>query len=175
MPEEPLLSTKDRPGAYDAIETAKPDEPLFALQGGDPFAPASIHKWVEQARAAATLEPDNEKREALLRKATNAEAVAWAMVEYQRGELAQARPAPVESAAPVTETALQLARLADKLHNALAEANDVAEALGPIPQQEGRVSHEWVRHNIRNAVALLKAAANDFEPRRHLRKEKADV
>lgn len=76
MSDEPIPATRDRLGSYDAIATAKPDEPLFPLQGGDPFAPPAISRWVELARAAAFAEPDPAKAEKLLRKASDAEQIA---------------------------------------------------------------------------------------------------
>jgi hypothetical protein len=63
----PRAATRDRLGEYDAIETAKPGEPLFPIQGGDPFGPATVQFWVDLCRKAGMAEPDRKKAEALLR------------------------------------------------------------------------------------------------------------
>lgn len=85
---ENIISTKEQVGTYDAIETLKPGEPVFPLQGGDPLAPLCVMVWVWKARKMArTLDPDDDKKEIkrLLKKASAAEEVAWAMRDYQKG------------------------------------------------------------------------------------------
>jgi hypothetical protein len=73
--------------ALDAYPTAKPDEPTFTLQGGDPFAPPCVLEWAKKARLfALTLDEDDPRRADLLLRATSAEEVAWEMLAYQRGE-----------------------------------------------------------------------------------------
>lgn len=193
---ESTVSTKDHPGEYDALETAKPDEPIFVVQGGDPRGPRTVQFWADYARACAraclqgakvrvgdtpftlhdgpeNYEPsqaDEREAEKLLKKATNAEQVGWAMQAYQRGEgeeqaatagyddsLAEQLTAEAEDRA-----AQRKARIAmtSQLHNSLAIANDVAEALAKmalLPETEAQ---------IRAAVAALHAAADEVEPRR---------
>lgn len=196
MTAESIVSTKDHPGEYDALETAKPDEPIFVVQGGDPRGPRTVQFWADYARAGARAcltgskvrvgdtpfelvdgpedyqptEADQRDAEKLLRKATNAEQVGWAMQSYLRGE----QEADGGRASYNDELAVQLtaeaedrasqrkARIAmtTQLHNSLAIANDVGEALakmGLLPEAETR---------IREAVAALKAAADEVEPRR---------
>lgn len=89
-----IISTKDEVGTYDAIETAKPGEPLFPLQGGDPLAPDCVLFWASEARKLALTTDDEKARAKLLHKASGAEEVAWAMREYQRAELAGSHPEP---------------------------------------------------------------------------------
>jgi len=86
MTDEPTLATKDRLGSYDAIASAKPDEPLFPIQGGDPFGPPTVLHWVALCRAAGMAESSPKRADHLLRKASDAELVAWTMMAYQRGE-----------------------------------------------------------------------------------------
>lgn len=103
---EPELepNTKDLPGAFDAFQTAKPDEPIFTLQGGDPVAAMLVQLWAFIARARAGVRPDIElddlleiadrappaeteaQSQELLLRASSAEEVAWAMRAYQRKE-----------------------------------------------------------------------------------------
>ncbi|HLC07973.1 MAG TPA: hypothetical protein VJK06_01665, partial [Methyloceanibacter sp.] len=122
MTDDPILSTKDRIGDYDAIASAKPGEPLFGLQGGDPFAPNAIERWARLARQAALKMSDGEDRDKLLKKATAAELVAWKFREYYattaRGEAYEedAPPAPTFASEDVTDRAVILARAADRLH-----------------------------------------------------------
>lgn len=42
---EQIIATKDQIGSYDAIESLKPGEPVFPLQGGDPLAPLCTMVW----------------------------------------------------------------------------------------------------------------------------------
>lgn len=86
MTDNRTYATKDRIGVYDAIETAKPDEIIFPVQAGDPFGPPTVMHWVYLARIAGMAETDPKKAEHLLKKASDAEQVAWAMMAYQRGE-----------------------------------------------------------------------------------------
>jgi hypothetical protein len=100
-----MAEPSDLPAPLDAYSTAKPGEPTFTLQGGDPLAPLLVQLWVDGARALAGISPkpcgfvdrwiitcennqvDTESREAenLLRRATAAEEVMWDMVAYQKG------------------------------------------------------------------------------------------
>jgi hypothetical protein len=173
-PNAVLVSTRERPGIHDGLVSAKPGEPLFTVQGGDPFGPPTVLHWVSLARAAGMAEPNGKKARRLLRKATDAEAVAWAMNSYQRGEMSQEQPvgrAPSYSGHTLTDEAdaaqrrhQVLANGATKLHSALAEALLVAEALAKLrefPAAEVR---------IRDAVASLKESAFEIEPRRQLQR-----
>lgn len=82
-----MPDTKAEPGPFDAFETAKPDEPIFTLQGGDPLAAPLVLEWARRARTAALALPDDTPRqEELLLRATSAEEVAWSMQAYLRGE-----------------------------------------------------------------------------------------
>lgn len=191
-----IVSTKDRPGDYDAIETAKPGEPLFPIQGGDPRGPATVQFWAEFARACARAllhgskvrvgptpfifhdspedyqptEADERAAEKLLAKATSAEQVSWAMQAYQRGEADEEGERAVYndglaeqiSAEAADRAAVRKAMIAGvrKLHNAIAEVNDVAEVLvklGEHPEPYG-----W----LVEATALTRRAAEVIEPRR---------
>lgn len=165
--DDPFVTTKDRPGSYDAIATAKPGEPLFPLQGGDPFAPATILHWASLVRDAAHKEPDRKKAEAMLRKATDAEFAAWSFQAYFRGEAEAASEGDRSTYSGVTidvdEGRTQreaMIRGAMKLHSILADALVIAETLAKYrihPEEEVR---------IRDAVAGLRQAAVTIEPRR---------
>lgn len=168
MPNDaPIPTTRDRPGSYDAIATAKADEPLFPLQGGDPFAPPTVRFWAHLCREAGMTAEKPEEAERLLRKATDAEQISWAMQAYQKGQ------APVEgerahytdSGRAMTANDARLLRESliggtKRLHNALSEALAVADVLARhrvCPTEEVQ---------IREAAAALKEAAFLIEPRR---------
>jgi len=164
MTDEPLISTRDRPGEYDALETAKPGEPIFVLQGGDPLAPATIVHWADLARAAARVETKPDRARALLKKAASAEFAAWAMQDYQRGDDFEARQqAKADDEATMTvEANVILARGCDRLHNAIFEALELADspAMDAFLKERGR---------LRAAAEMLRSVAKAIEPRRHLR------
>ncbi len=168
-PDEFVIPTKERLGTYDAIETAKPDEPLFPVQGGDPFGPPTVLHWAKLCREAGTLEEDKGKRAHLLTKASQAEDVAWAMQAYQKGE-AQAPvevPMPTEAQPddkPLSEAQLStraaLIRGASTAHHATALVRGLADTLGDLqvlPAQRSELSR------IGDCLARL---AGEIEPRR---------
>jgi hypothetical protein len=164
MSDGPHPATKDRLGDYDAIETAKPGEPLFPIQGGDPHGPPTVLFWAKLCREAGLAETKPEEAVRLLRKASQAEAVAWAMQAYQRGlDAVPGATTYHDTTADYLATADQrsgLIRGSTRLHNVLADALPVAEMLARFrvhPEQEV---------NIREAVELLKEAAFAIEPRR---------
>lgn len=171
-----LVSTPERAGEYDAIETAKPGEPLFSLQGGDPFAPECVLLWAQRARekavelyAEAAAERSKRKGEKLIaeadklyRKATAAEEVAWAMQEYQRGDVA----APVIDADDGDEVERSeiavLSGVCDRIYNSEAELTEAADALRTIG------GHDVAESKLRDAAICAGQAVRAAEPRRHL-------
>lgn len=185
-----LVSTRDHPGIYDAIETAKPGEPLFPLQGGDPLAPALVQMWADFSRVragtisaevaglnalaalgrAATDNPaPDKKRAGLLTKATGAEQVRWSMESYQRGEVdvegKRARYQDDSEPEPEREEARNeraaRIKIAAALHNHLAGVNDVAEAIQALG---GPLADQALA--LFAIVPMLKRIAGEIEPRR---------
>jgi len=91
----------------DAYVTAKPDEPTFTLQGGDPFGGPLARLWAHLARArvfgpkmlgdewpnyladviSRNLIPESAERERtnMLVRATQAECTSWDMDSYLKG------------------------------------------------------------------------------------------
>lgn len=174
MNDEPRAATKELLGSYDAIETLKPGEPVFPVQGGDPFGPRTVMFWAGECRTAGLAAEDPKEAERLLRKASDAELVAWDMQAYQRGQKPAAdgdRPAPAPAytgwvdEADDDEVAARQRRegriaCAGRLHNAIAITNDVAETLARL-----RVCPE-AEVLVREAFDKLREAARDIEPRR---------
>lgn len=166
MQDDLVVSTKDHAGVYDAIATAKPGEPLFPLQGGDPHAPPTVLHWVALYRAEALTEENPEKRAAMLRKATAAEQVAWAMQAYQRGhaeELEGQRASYNDHADTSVDRIAILVHGCRRLDNALAEILDFAdkiESLGDMPTVEGV---------LREIAERIKLLSGGLEPRQQVR------
>lgn len=167
------ISTRDRAGEYDALETAKPDEPLFVVQGGDPFGPATVMFWAGLQREAAMQSASRDDAQAGLRKASNAEEVAWEMREYQRGD------APAATAESKRGRAVEVARDADRdriaatslfcdeVYNAIAQLSDVADGLAKLG------GHAAAEMKLRDAVIAAGEAVQMVEPRRHLQRADA--
>lgn len=168
------VATKDRAGEYDAIETLKPGEPVFPLQGGDPFAAKCVVLWAQLAREHALSELDGEARAALLDKATSAENVAWAMDEYRRGEVAA--PVAAEDAPkaysgvardPERDAIALRSAACDRIYDGVAQLSDAADA---VKAMGGFFDAETM---LRDAVTFAGVAVRDVEPRKHLKKEAA--
>lgn len=165
MSDDPVISTKDRPGSYDAIETAKPGEPLFPVQGGDPIGPKTVQFWVDEQRKLALACTDEKRARAMLQKASQAEEVAWAMLAYQRGEEAveERRLSYSDNHDETDEkrtTCEILIHGAGRLHNALAIVAEVADSLA-----KNRLA-PFEEVALREAVEQIKEAAIKIEPRR---------
>lgn len=160
MIEDVIVSTKDRPGEYDAFETAKPGEPIFTLQGGDIHAPATIEFWADLHRTAGRKEPKAELRTKMLRKATRAEEQAWIFRDYYAGrsieEVAQAKRFESED---ITDANVIRARHVDRLNNAVAEIVAAADAMVEL----GLVA-EAIR--LRQSADIAREISGLIEPRR---------
>ena len=181
MSDEIIVSTKEKPGDYDAIETAKPGEPIFTLQGGDPFAPNTIDRWVRLARRAALKMPeDSADRIKLLRKATVAEQVAWKFRDYREGnhqEEAQ-KEVDVKSDPFADDSHVQLVRASQRLNNAVGEGVLIIEYLEGLSRDDRLPEDEQARfadeaNVLREGVEILRQSAISLEPRRQFQDRKS--
>jgi hypothetical protein len=163
------VSTKDKPGDYDAIETLKPGEPVFPIQGGDPLGPKTVQFWADSARELARTLDNDKQRESLMRKATMAEHVGWAMTEYQAGHqpVAGGRASyneHVEASGPDLAERIAIRRAlidgARAIHNAVGIVKEVEETLARIGV------HPDEQAKILDLIAGLQAVAAVVEPRR---------
>lgn len=171
MENDHIYATKDRIGSYDAIETAKPHEIIFPVQGGDPFGPETVLRWAELARSAGLADADPKKAAHLLKKASDAEQVAWAMRAYQRGEptvapegeRARYNDAPIMIEADADqERKVRAAMIAasGRLSDVVARGTEIIEILASLrvhPEQEVQ---------LREAVEAIRLVALAIEPRR---------
>lgn len=181
----------------DAYATAKPDEPTFTLQGGDPlgaplvrlwsilarlragvFQPASLKMWldgvVEVANNHRTGE-DERERDSLLVRATAAEEVSWTMDDYAQGRHAEALVLEVLTEVeqkPLEEIArLDLhdlrIKVAQRLSNFSSELVEMTDKLGDRDFDADVLTHM-------SALADgLKILSDQIEPRRMMKKEAA--
>lgn len=115
------MSDTETPAPLDAYLTAKSNEPVFVLQGGDPLAAPLVRLWAAAARVRAGAVPPsaltgvevdlkyicadslvtNEREAAgLLTRATAAEEVSWSMDDYRKGRIGteEAKPSGENSA-----------------------------------------------------------------------------
>ncbi len=130
-------NTLNKPGEFDALEKAKPDELLFALLERDPCAPPTILHWADLRRTMARKLNDPDKREAELRQCMEAEMIAFEMESRQRGqaprtEIKQTYSGVVPSG---TESDVLMPKLRNLISNADAlvhEAIEVYSRLGEI-------------------------------------------
>jgi hypothetical protein len=113
-----IEATKSNPAPLDAFETAKPYEPIWTVQGGDPLGAPLLRIWAIFARIQADIIPeqgseaiyseilraarenipdDKRNREDLLVRATQTEEISWTFDEYRKGiasyEITEQKPA----------------------------------------------------------------------------------
>lgn len=176
----------------DAYATAKPDEPTFTLQGGDPLAPPLVRMWALLARRRAGLlrfggegdfselieaaigndvSSDERERESLKVRATAAEEVSWAMDAYQKGEHATDKPSEAQDTHLNELQRIDLhdlkVRVASKLSNFRCEMIEMCEALekAGFTDEEPRADFKTLAYNL----GLLNQM---IEPRRLFKKDK---
>lgn len=143
-------ATKSSPAPLDAYETAKPLEPIWTVQGGDPLgAPllriwahfariqagvitsGTLDSWFEQILRAANDHPpknDNE-REDFLNRATQTESISWRMDAYLRGEDREAVVVKHQTAMERMDIHDARRKCAERISAALSEIEDFREIL----------------------------------------------
>lgn len=88
-----MASTREAPGAYDALEKAAPDELIFVLLARDHAAPPAITEWTRCRRMKALRDwggpnataAEKELLTAELKQCAEAERVALDMAEWRAG------------------------------------------------------------------------------------------
>lgn len=162
---ETIVSTKEQVGTYDAIETLKPGEPVFPLQGGDPLGPICVMFWAWKARKLArTLDPDKDGKEIdrLLRKASAAEEVAWAMRDYQKGgpdpDAIEAAPVQAYSGIVPTAKGAWLPGIVAGVRHLSEAAAAFADAAEHLPADQSAA--------LAGVVDAIKATAGRYQPKR---------
>jgi hypothetical protein len=165
-----MVSTKDIPGPLDGLQRAKPGEPVFTLQGGDPLAPPLVREWVRKRREAALQMPEGPEQDAQLIRCREADEIAMDMDAYRRGEVeTEARTANVpttsyggagseDMAAAIRLSQLRLHH-ARKLDNAVSDTVDAAAFSRTIDLID-------TAEELEDAAAVIRRVAEDVRPSR---------
>jgi hypothetical protein len=188
MSEDINLSTKDKPGDYDAIETAKPGEPLFPIQGGDPLGPPCVQFWADEARSLARRimsgeeagfqpgdgdevyhpsEMDKRQAKKLLEKATQAEQVKWAMEAYQRGEVVVEAVTANVAANPLEGLHKWQSALLSGCRHLREAAYHLTNAIEHLPEDQAA--------ELARVVKRVNRMAANYEPKRASYPDKPDL
>lgn len=163
-----LVPTKEVPGVFDALEKAKPDEPIFTLLARDELAPKLVQSWCDEKRklVMATV-TDREKAEAELRQVSEAERIVWAMIDWQRGYHEEEVPTEsysgysLSTEAKVAEDRQKLlVECARRIDNAVAELTDTAEKLLMLGDNENAA------HRLSVIACALQNEAKLVRPKR---------
>jgi hypothetical protein len=175
-----LEATKTNPAPLDAYESAKPDEPIFTLQGGDPLAAPLVRMWAYLARVMAglpgdvamidapiyvakmnSIAHDPAKCEELLTRATQAEQVSWHMDGYRRGETSTAEMVARMNDLDKLDVYDVRRRAVSTISAFFSDLNDYREQL---------LAHNFLTeetdNTMREAVATLRSVMHDIEIRR---------
>lgn len=135
----------------DAYATAKPDEPTWTVQGGDPLGAPLLRLWSQLARimcgqisptsfdpneavnaALETELPNVAEQDELLKRATLTEEISWDMDAYRKGQATDAEPETSGEKLSVDER-LDLYDLrnfaASRLNNAVGELTEIYDRL----------------------------------------------
>lgn len=172
-------ASKINPAPLDAYETAKPDEPIFTLQGGDPLSAPLVRQWAYLARIRAgqpsnqswindllfvaqstNVAHDPDACRNLLIRATEAEQVSWHMDGYRRGEMELAKEIRTNELdrLDIYDTRR---RAASFISNFISEFNDFLEKL-----REYKFVSEELDNITAEAFALLISIHAEIEIRR---------
>lgn len=124
-------ATKTRPGALDGFERAKPDEPIFTLQGGDPLGVECTKLYIQMRRERAMKLEEGRERDAELLRCTEAEHQLWVMQDYLAGRTFEDQPEEQEE--PDEPAAIDLfdyrVRFASRASNMRCELVEIREEL----------------------------------------------
>jgi hypothetical protein len=188
------MSTEEVVAPLDAYATAKPDEPTFTLQGGDPLAPALVKLWALAARCRSgiisvesfltkdtlneltnatirhSVADDDRERDNLLVRATAAEQVSWEMDAYRKGDHATDNPTEAADTHLTELERIDLhdlkVRCAGKFSNFRCEIHELREALFAKGYRD-----EEMFQRMGAAMDALQVIQDAIEPRRLFRKD----
>jgi acetylornithine deacetylase/succinyl-diaminopimelate desuccinylase-like protein len=166
-----MTNTKEIPGPFDGLTRAKPGEPVFPLQGGDPQAAGLVRQWVQVRRDAAAKMPEGKDRDLELLRCREADEIAMDMDAYRRGEVeAEARSANEPTATSYggggsddMAAAIRLSQRqlhhARKLDNAVSDTVDAATFCRTIDKLD-------TAEELEDAAAVIRRVAEDVRPSR---------
>lgn len=173
----------------DAYATAKPDEPTWTVQGGDPLGGPLLRVWAVFARVQAGVivpgavdnvfeqllkgannnVPDTDRgKDELLIRATQTEQVSWDMDAYLKGNLNRE-----EEEEKLEQTLAELdlhdarVRAAQALSNYAGGITEIIEALEPLGFFAGGGNLKAKMLDLRLTLELTR---DTIEPRRVMRR-----
>jgi hypothetical protein len=151
--------TEEVVAPLDAYATAKPDEPVWTAQGGDPLAPPLLRLWALMARVRAgepfagslvqwaegvkevaehhSVADDEREAANLLVRATATEEISWAMDEYARGHHSVDQPTEAQDThlselqrIDLHELKIKVAQKLSAYHSEMSELRTALKAAG---------------------------------------------
>lgn len=162
-------NTLAKPGEFDALEKARPDELIFPLLGRDPCAPPTILHWCDLRRERARDIKDDDKRKDELRQITEAEFIAFTMRERQSAaEPGSATPLPPQTYSGIVVERTELDDLMPKLRSEMAEADYHATnalELARRAHELGAIDDAQLGHIV-DIARVAHAMALDLSPHR---------
>lgn len=173
---EPAVGSIDKVGPYDALEKAKPGEPMFPLLGRDPAAPPAITEWARVRRNRAMKnygESSNAANKELLaaelRQCANAEDIALQMGEWRTQHQIADGPARA-SYNDVIKSAEEQAE-ADRRQRRITACQHLREAAYHLCEgKDGLVGLELVgqvtQSDLQSMLARINGIADKYEARR---------
>lgn len=176
-------ATKSNPAPLDAFESAKPDEPIWTVQGGDPLGGPLLRIWAIFARIQAgptipnvvnfvfeeilkaankNIPREDKEKEELLIRATETEQISWTMDEYRQGissgEYIPRKSFDVNERLDIHDIRR---RCASFISASFSELNDYREAL---------LNHGWLEtkldHEMKEIILDLRLLHDKIEIRR---------
>lgn len=192
---EALIPTKEHPAPLDAFETAKPNEPIWTVQGGDPLGPPLLRLWAVLARlragrplttgslsawldgvrevAESHSVADSERESSnLLVRATATEEISWAMDDYARGDHGQSVAQPAAAAETHLDELERIdlhdlrVRAVQRINNMAAELTEIDSALAAHGFTDARCG------NVHMIISELKNLTAVVEPRRMMKEDR---
>lgn len=171
------MSTKEIPGPFDAFAKAHPDEPVFALLGRDPAAPAAITEWARIRRNRAIRiwgeskkQSDKVLLDAEMKQCAEAEALAMEFDDYRTGaEAIEGRPSTYQEVRKTKEEIEQAAaikRRGEACKHLREAAYHLAEARAALHLVEAIVPGGFYDTSLQLAEREVNSAAEHFEAKR---------
>jgi hypothetical protein len=162
-------NTLAKPGEFDALEKARPDELIFPLLERDPCAPPTIRFWVDLRRRRALGEiEDIDALKDELRQCTEAEFIAIEMERRRKGEVAEVAETRASYSGEAVAKPLAddlMGKLRARLGEADYHAHEAIDLMQQIVTAGGELPHS-IGDELAAAAATLHRIALELSPYR---------